>query len=329
MASLTPSDILICPQNGQILLTGFDRIDTERTIEPNEFGTSDRPWNLFDCLPAGNFRYTAPEVLRGAAPPNVYTDRYVLAVLAFMLLCMAHPLEGKRLTDVPATHDAQMAAYAEDPLFIMDPESEDNAPVLFVHDTAMASWACLPFYVRALFVKAFGHTALAEDPTARPKEIDRFRVLTRFRNDIGRCPHCKLRDETRGAEIFRGEDGAYTCDVCGKTLSVPFYLEMETDNDRIAAMGDTRLYRIQVESCRAEEALDPILQVTRQDPDGGGALYIQNMSHDSWKAFTPSGKEKTVAHSEYVPFRDGIRLVIGDKTILIKQNTEPPAEHKP
>lgn len=43
--------------------------------------------------------YGAPELVRGEAPPSLATDCHAFAVLAFKLLCLAHPFIGRQVTE--------------------------------------------------------------------------------------------------------------------------------------------------------------------------------------------------------------------------------------
>lgn len=251
----------------------------------------------------GKPRYMAPEVVNGSLP-DVYSDRYSMALILYMLLCLNHPLEGSRYLTPGLTEAKKKKLYGTEPIFMMDPNAGTNGPHPQVHKNSINIWKFLPDYMRKLFLRAFSRTALLENRAARPEEIDWLKALTRLRNDIVAC-QC-------GNEIIASNAGRCKCDSCGKTISIPCRLELPGGN--APAVRGTRIYRCQLGPCRVQDALEPIGVVgVKKGMDG---LFLRNMTDFRWY-----GEDKlTVAPGELLPVKDGISINVKQDTIKIVKN---------
>ena len=283
-------NFFIEPSTGKVLICDNDNV----AINGTETGVLGTP------------RFMAPEVVTGDAMPNVQSDRHSMAVLLFMLLCMNHPLEGKRSLVPALDASMQRKLYGTDALFIMDPDNRANEPDRKVHHNALAVWACLPQHLRDMFCRSFSQTALS-NPNRRPSEAEWMFELVRFRSEIVRC--------SCGNEMFV-EDGARSfCERCGKPANVPFVLELPSY--KLPGVVDTRLYRCQTCVCAADVALDPIALVTASQRGNQRRLGIRNVSEGPWSATTSKGDNRTVDPGAVIPLRDGISFIANDQTIRI------------
>ena len=276
---LNDGNFFINPKNGKVLICDNDNVAPDRYVS----GVLGKP------------RYMAPEIVMGKSMPNKLSDRYSMSVLLFIILCLTHPLEGKRWLDATGlTPKAQELLYGEKALFIMDEDDKSNGPDRKIHKNVLMVWGFLPAYVRDIFLKAFSQKAL-QNPNARPLELDWLKVLVRFRSEIISCG-C-------GNEIFADQGNPCKCDACKRNANIPFRLEFSDYS--IPGVPDARIYRCQLGTCNADEALMPVGRVFAKK-DNPNLLGIRNLTQKSWKAFTPSGKEKRVAPDEVVPLIDGI-----------------------
>lgn len=112
--NMTDGNIFIDPVTGKILICYDDDMapdgcNTDIRIQPD---------------------YAAPEIVVGNATPNSLTDRFSMAVLLFILFTNTHPLKGKRYMKPALTPKDERVLLGSDPLFIMDPDNQDNAPIL-------------------------------------------------------------------------------------------------------------------------------------------------------------------------------------------------------
>ena len=154
---------------------------------------------------------------------------------------------------------------------------------------------------------AFSQKAF-QKPSARPREIDWLKVLTRFRSEIVSC-QC-------GNEIFTQQGEACECEKCSKKVNIPFKLMLR--DYCIPAIRDSRIYRCQLGVCNEKDAVAPVAHVIEKRDSG--ALGIQNKSGKRWDATTTKGTARKVDPDEVVPLKDGIRLMIEDEEILIRKN---------
>lgn len=281
------------PNTGRALICDIDNV-----------GPSNRQTGIL-----GTPRFMAPEIVVGKSLPNTRTDSHSMAVMLFMLLCMGHPLEGKRslVPFLDAQH--QTALYGADPIFMMDPTNTANAADPAIHGTVLSVWRCFPQYMRDMFLRAFSHDALTKNPNARPTEKEWLDALTRFRSEIVPC--------SCGNEVFTVDGVGGTCDACGKAVPVACRLQLPTY--AIPLVRDARLYNCQMTICDADEALKPVAQVISA-ADNKDTLGLRNMSQGTWSAVTSKGAPRNVKPGEVIPVKPGISFTYGDSTAQILAN---------
>lgn len=284
---LNDGNFFINPKTGDVLICDNDN------VAPN--GTS--------MGVIGKPRYMAPEIVMGNALPNSQTDRFSLAVILFLTLCMNHPLEGKKALVPCLTPKEAEKLYGSEALFICDPDDKSNAPVKNIHKNVIARWECMPDYMKEAFLKAFSQQAIKE-PGRRLKELDWLKVLVRFRSDIVK--------HDCGNEVFVKGAAATQCDGCRKMLQVNHVIKLPEYS--ITAAKGSRIYRCQLGVCNADQALVPVALVVSK-PDNPNVLGLKNMTANILKAVTPSGKEKQVQPQEIIPFKSGIVIEAYDGKI--------------
>lgn len=296
---LNDGNFFINPTNGKVLICDNDN------VAPN--GT--------DTGILGKPRYMAPEIVMGQKMPDNLTDRFSMSLILFIIFHMNHPLEGRKSLVPCLTPAIQQKLYGEEPVFMMDPTDNSNAPDPRVHVNTRTVWPCLPDYIREIFIKAFSKQAMTT-PNARPKELDWIKVLVRFRSEIVPCPNCQRRGGYN--DIFTKGGRGCKCDSCNAQLDVPFRLEFSEYS--VPAVFDSRIYRCQIGPCNADEALTPVGRIAYNDPNKPTQLSIKNLTENYWDATTPSGKAKRVMSKEFIPLIDGIKFNIKNSEIDIKAN---------
>ena len=258
----------------------------------------------------GKTDYTAPEIIVGDVTPNSLSDRFSMAVLLFILFTNTHPLKGKRYMRPGLSWTDKRALFGSNPLFIMDPDNDDNGPDPVVHANILQIWPCLPDYIKQIFLRVFSQEAL-QNPMTRPTELDWMRALTRFRSDIVQCPAC-------GNEVFTQDGRSCRCDACRKMVNIPFRLELEDYS--IPAVRNSRIYRCQLGICNESEALSPVAQVVEK-VDQPGIYGLRNRSGHRWDAVTSKGATCKVGANEVMPIKAGIQLKMLDETVVIRENS--------
>lgn len=279
---LNDGNFFIEPRTGKVLICDNDN------VAPN--GT--------DTGILGKPRYMAPEIVLRKKMPDKLSDRFSMSIIIYILFCLNHPLEGKRSLVPALTPELQKKLYGSEALFMMDPNDNRNAPDRVVHKNSLAVWPCLPYYMQDLFLKAFSQKAMTT-PSARPTELEWLETLVRFRSDIVKC--------SCGNEIFVQNGIPKACDACGRMPDIPFRLEFP--GYAIPGLSGSRIYRCQVGSCDADEALEPMGQIVARK-DAPNVLGVRNRGKNSWNAVTPSGAARKVMPGEVIPLKDGIRFTV-------------------
>lgn len=288
------NSIFVNPHTGRILIADYKNFLREG-LPLNELG---------------ELGYTAPEIVTGKADPSGQTDRFSMAVILFILLTATHPFKGKRYMKSGLTWDDKHTLFGSDPLFIMDPDNDDNGPDSVAHASVLQIWPCLPDYIKQIFLRVFSQEAL-QNPMTRPTELDWMRALTRFRSDIVQCPAC-------GNEVFTQDGRSCRCDACRKMVNIPFRLELEDYS--IPAVRNSRIYRCQLGICNESEALSPVAQVVEK-VDQPGIYGLRNRSGHRWDAVTSKGATCKVGANEVMPIKAGIQLKMLDETVVIRENS--------
>ena len=289
--SLHDGNLFIDPANGDVLIAGCE------DVAPNGTHTGI----------IGKPRYMAPELVvgDGAVMPDVWSDRYSLAVILFMLLFASHPLEGKKWLTPCLTYRLFRTLYGENPVFVLDEKDVSNRPVEGIHVNLLNVWPLMPDYIKNAFRSAFSREAL-HHPQRRMTESDWLEVLARFRSNIAICA-C-------GNSILLKDTGDAICDECGIKFAIPHALQLP--GYAIPGIPGTRVYHCQLGVCNIDSSLDPIAVVVS---DEQGRTFFKNETNAVWPAVTPSGRMKRVPPGGCVPLIAGIEIQVFGRTIKINK----------
>ena len=287
---LNDGNFFINPENGKVLICDNDN------VAPNGVSTG----------VLGKPRYMAPEIVLMNNMPDIYSDRYSMALMIFRLLMREHPLEGKLVNGNVSDPDLQKSIYGDDPVFMFDPDDERNRPNPELNRNAVNIWSCLPDYVRNIFLRVFGQTGL-KHPSRRPTEAEWIDVMVRFRSSIVSC-ECSN-------EVFVSEGGSVTCDRCLKPVDIPFWIKLP--EYRIPGVKGSRIYRCQTCITDVEDALKPVGRVIAAKGDAS-RLGILNMTSDSWDAVTTRGTKRKVEPGDVIPLKEGITFRCNGTTMEIQ-----------
>ena len=288
---LNDGNFYINPNTGDVIIADNDNVAPDKT----NMGIIGKP------------RYMAPEIVVGKSLPDIQSDRFSLAVILFILLFNNHPLEGKKWRDIICmTPSNAEKLYGTEPAFIFDEKDKSNIAVPKINDNAIKRWKFMPKYIKDAFLNSFSKEAL-QNPDRRLREIDWLKVLTRFRSEIIKCP-C-------GNEIFVTDTSNVICEACNKKQQIPNIFVLPEYS--IAAVKGAWVYRCQVEMCKADEALTPILHVVSVKQGNTVMIGWQNMLKDTLRAINSKGEEKLVPPGTIVPLKAGIKIYPFNKEIKI------------
>ena len=254
----------------------------------------------------GKPRYMAPEIVCGNAMPSRRTDYFSMSIILFLILCLNHPLEGKKALVPCLTPPLAEKLYGSEALFICDPADKSNAPVKNIHSNVIARWGYMPDYIKDAFIKAFGQEAI-KNPNRRLNELDWLKVLVRFRSDIVQC--------SCGNEVFINNASTTKCDGCRKPMVIDHVFKLPDYS--LTAKAGSRIYRCQLGICNADVALKPVALVVSKK-DNPSVLGVKNMSDQIWSASTTLNTTRKVQPGEVIPFKSGIIIDVYDSRIELK-----------
>lgn len=286
---MNDGNFFINPKTGQVLICDNDN------VAPNGG----------DTFILGTPRYMAPEIVapeivgKDRVQPSFTTDYWSLSVILFMVLCMNHPLEGERWLVPLLTPANERVLYGTEATFIYDSDNANNRPNRKVHRNVIKRWPAMPKYVKDAFLCAFSQEAI-RNPARRLREMDWMRVLVRFQSEIRRCQNPKC-----GAEVFINNAQNTPCDVCGQVLNVHHRIRFQ--DYAVAAFKGARIYRCQLETCNAADALIQVGSIV-ENRERPGVPFFLNRTDRVLTGTTPKGTVKQIPPGTVVPVKHGITI---------------------
>lgn len=241
--------------------------------------------------------FMAPEVVRGAAMPNVLTDRYSMAVVLFKLFFRGDPLEGSKvLKCVVMTEENDLIHYGKDPVFIYDPNNDSNRPVRGVHDNVIRLWNIYPEFIREAFTISF--TYGIQEPNARLIEKYWVQLMVQLKLDI---IHCGCGRVAFSSTFEKRGEHTMVCQSCGSTIYI-----LGVNSYELPLNAGANLYR-----CITEKNNDDFTTVTGTVVENRlkkGLFGIKNMTRKSWQATFPDQSVREVGPGKAVPIWKGLHI---------------------
>ena len=294
-SDINSKNFFINPDTGKVLICDNDN------VVPDSYDSG--VW--------GTPGYMAPEVVRGGKP-NALSDLHSMAVLLFLLLFKAHPLEGMSMEGTILTEQERLRIYGIEPLFVFDPNDSRNHLFVETHASTIRMWEEMPSYMRALFLRAFGQKALL-NPNQRPIDAEWTSALARFRSEIQACPCGR-------SEVIVSDGKPVKCENCGRMMYSS--LLVDTGKCLLPAKFDTRIYACLARVCSVSQALNIEAWVVRSR-DEDSILGLLNTGDYPWNAYINDenmpddgellsnpihSREFAVFPSEVIELREGLRI---------------------
>lgn len=302
---ISSGNLLFNPTDGSILICDNDNIGVDGSVDTQVLGT---------------IEYMAPEIVLGKGLPCTDTDLHSLAVLFFQLWMWHHPMHGKMEYDIRSWDlPAKKRIYGKEPIFIFDPSDKRNAPPDDPdYHTVKKRWEICPPSLRTLFIRTF--TEGLRNPKKRVTEGEWAKTFLQFSENTVNCLKCN-------AENFWDEkEPNRVCWHCSSPL--PNYPKVELKGPYgsfcllLKPNFTLKNYHF---AAPADIELDNLVKwgELRQKPDNPSIWGIQNLSHDTWKARFPNGKEHEIPNGVSVPLRHGTEIELPKQgnspcTVLIK-----------
>ncbi|MCR5490876.1 MAG: hypothetical protein K6F32_01970 [Bacilli bacterium] len=176
---LNDGSFFLNPDNGKILICDNDNV----TADKRSLGV------------LGKMRYMAPEIVRGDKDrltgdrqmPDVHSDRFSLAVILFLAMCLGNPFEGEHLKKyVIVDEKAESEMFGTNPVYIYSEDDKSNRPIRGYHTAVLKRYPSLPSYIKSAFHKTFVD-GLKDRENSRTTELEWIRLLCRYRDELLTC----------------------------------------------------------------------------------------------------------------------------------------------
>lgn len=289
---LSCGNFMIDPDTGDVRIIDNDNVSVEK-IASGVLGTPG---------------FIAPEVLAGRSIPSIYSDRFSLSIIMFLLLFQGHPLEGQRFLAPLFAEEQAIALYCTDPVFVFDPKDRRNVlvPTLSQHKVMMSLWHWLPDYVRELFLRAFSRETMLKKPNLRPTENEWEQVLSRLRSNLVTCPYCDQES------LFTG-DPEMLCEDCRRPMGRLVLLRTQHCKYPMPVGYGSAVMSSQLRFCNIGEGTAKDLIVRRRQDDHT-RLYLTNQSGKPIMVSTKDGKNVPLAPGKSVAVTAvrQVRMASGD-----------------
>ena len=263
----------------------------------------------------GKMRYMAPEIVRGdinkttgePQMPDTHSDRFSLAIILFLALCLGNPFEGERLKKYTLVDEkAEYELFGEHPVYIYDEVDKSNRPIRGYHTAVLRRYPLLPTYIKDAFHRTF-HDGLSDRENGRTTELEWLKVLCLYRDELISCPSC-------GAQYpygFREKKPATHCPYCKAKGKRFVYLRL--NRTRIALEPGTLLYRPHVDKYSADYNL-PIAKVvtSKKNPAVWG---IKVALGNDIPVKDAKGQEKTIDKDSVIPILSHLKIKFAEHCI--------------
>ncbi len=248
---------------------------------------------------AGKDRYMAPEVCLGKKKPNKNTDLYSMSIILFLLLFNAHPLEGQDVHKCPCLTQRYLKKfYAEDPVFVYDPNKNTNRPAKGIDDNLLFLWPLYPDKIKEMFIRAF--TLGLKQEEYRIVESEWIEAFDNLSNDIAFCPKCK-------SENFiskNSESETIKC-YCGKEFNKPMMLiagrkQILLSEGKVVKASDIRITG------------DFDLFKVVGNKKAIGVLGLRNLSEQTWMITCSDGEKQVLKQNEVIKLTKDTEIDFGN-----------------
>ncbi len=309
--------IVIDPEKGRVRICDCENVIPNGEKMPVMYDDNGREQYM-----KGVSRFIAPEIELGVKNPDVYTDRYSLAIMLFMLLTNGHPLEGSKRfkynKEQIVTADVEHDIFGRNPIFIFSSANKTNPPDPEADRGPIAAWPMIPETVKVLFEKTFsagapinGSTSNLNNREQRPTEDQWKKELEKWADMLVPCSGCK---KSFVAKINAKEKRADTvCPICKKDNKYNFPL-MGVFNGgiqtRIVLLSPNK--KVPSETIFADSSLEPVMHIipSKKEPGTYGAV---NLSNNEWMC-TVGQQGTRVSPGKVIKLIDGMTIEIDYET---------------
>ena len=261
----------------------------------------------------GKMRYMAPEIVRrdldedgNECMPDTHSDRFSLAVILFMTLCLGNPFEGEFLKNYDIVDEkSDLEMFGTKPLFIYHKTNKSNRPIRGYHTSVIKRWPKLPIYIKEAFHRTFVD-GLQDRENERTTELEWIKVLTKYRDELITC--------SCGKQFICGFDEKElnnTCPYCNTDTKK--YCTLLIGKNRVALEPGKKLYEYHIDKYSANYNKEMgIVIVNKNNPSLWGIrLNISN----TIEIKDASGNIKEIPDTGVIPIINNLEIKFDDNLI--------------
>ena len=295
---LNDGSFFLDPENGTILICDNDNV----TADKRNLGI------------LGKMRYMAPEIVRGDKDkntgerqmPDMHSDRFSLAIILFLALCMGNPFEGECLKKyVIVDEKAEYEMFGENPVYIYHDTDLSNRPIRGYHTAVLKKYPLLPSYIKEAFHRTFVD-GLNDRENGRTTELEWLKLLCKYRDELITC--------SCGNEYIYGFNEKKhndRCPYCKKGTRKFCYLHI--GKNRVLLEPNKYLYEFHIDKCSSNYNT-PIgkVIVNKNNPSLWGILLRL-----PYEVFIKdkNGNEKTIAKGGVIPIVNELKIKFNDNAV--------------
>ena len=259
----------------------------------------------------GMMRFMAPEIVRGDIDkltgqrflPDTHSDRFSLAVILFMALCLANPFEGENLKKYDIVDEkAEFEMFGSKPVYIFNQNDASNRPIRGYHVAVFKRYPNLPSYIKEAFHKTFVD-GLIDRENGRTTEIEWIKLLSKYRDELLTCK-C-------GHEYIYGFNERKPnekCPYCQSDTKTFCYLEI--NRNKILLEPGKKIYLIHIDKYSSQYTT-PIGVVIRNK--NNPSLWGIKMTLDRDILIKDAAdNEKTIPMNGVLPIVNNLKINFGD-----------------
>lgn len=281
---LNDGNFFINPQTGDVLICDNDNVAP--------YGES--------LGIAGKCRYMAPEIVRHESRPDLFTDRFSLGVVLYMLMCLNHPLEGQRTLCPCMTEELEYKFFGTDPVFVYDEKDTSNRPVPGVHINELKLWKIYPEFLRKMFQRAFAKEAMVGENAKqnRPTDKDWEDAIIALKDTSITCSAC---DETTFVDLDAGKKSCVNCGAPIRRLPI-----LKVKRHRVILAQDKKLYSCHTDAYGSDHD-EPTAEVitSRTNP---GVIGLKNLTPAVWNVTNAEGETRQFPQGKTVKLVPGLKI---------------------
>ena len=249
----------------------------------------------------GKMRYMAPEIVRGEAEPDVHSDRFSLAVILFMALCMGNPYEGENLKNYDLVDEqAELEMFGTNPIFVYHKTNRENRPIRGYHSSLIKRWPRIPLYIKETFHRTFVD-GLKDRENERTPEIEWIKLLSKYRDELVTC--------SCGGQYKYGLEENHKVEHCCycNTLK-PSRLYMEINKYKIILEPGKEIFKTHMDKYSTEyNTVVGTVVTSKNNP----SIWGIKMNHSGVTLTDSFGNSKEIGENKVIP-------IIQDSSITFK-----------